>query len=210
MILRRAPLAALMCALVAPSLLACKSDSRPTPTPSTPRIIQSVLAGSGDATATAPSRQDIRAVDLQRTAPVQKLVADSGGEVDASRVIYADLTGDNSEEAIVPISSGGTLGDIAYVVLTMNGSGAVQELFTSAPSQANEGGVTVSVTDGKLVEMRPVYAAEDPNCCPSQFRRTTFAWDGMRLAQQSSETVNNPEGFKGTPPPGSPSANNPR
>ena len=58
----------------------------------------------------------------------------------------------------------------------------------------------IRIADGKLVEMRPVYAAEDPNCCPSMFRRTTFAWDGTKLAQQSSETVSNPEGFKGTPP----------
>ena len=209
MILRRAPLAALLCVLVAPVLCACKSSSGPGPTPSIPGIIQSVLAGFADTTPTGSSQQDIRAVDLARTAPVQKLLDDSGGQVDQSRVIYADLTGDGVEEAVVPISSGGTLGDIAYVVL-MNGASGLQEILTSGPSQPNEGGVAVSVADGKLVETRPVYAAEDPNCCPSMFRRTTFAWDGTKLAQQSSETVSNPEGFKGTPPAGTPAANNQR
>ena len=92
----------------------------------------------------------------------------------------------------------------------MNGPSGVQELLTSGPSQPNEGGVGVSVADGKVVETRPVYAAEDPNCCPSMFRRTVFAWDGAKLAQQSSETVSNPEGFKGTPPAGTPPANNQR
>ena len=210
MILRRAQLAAFMCAVVASSLFACKSDSGPKPTPSISGVIQTVPAGSPAVTPTASIRQDIRAIDLQRTAPVQKLVADSGGEVDTSRIIYADVTGDGVEEAVVPISSGGTMGDVAYIVLTTNGSAGVEELLTSAPSQANEGGVVVSVADGKLVEMRPVYAAEDPNCCPSSFRRTIFAWDGARLAQQSSDIVSNPEGFKGTPPAGLPPANNQR
>jgi hypothetical protein len=206
MILRRAPLAALLCAVLAPSLFACKSGSGPKPTPSIPGIIQSVLAGFDDTTPTASMQQNIESIDLQSTAPVQKLLSDSGGEVDQSRVIYADLTGDGVEEAVVPISSGGTLGDVAYVVLTPSASG-VEELLTSSPSGPNEGGVSVSVADGKLVEMRPVYAAEDPNCCPSMFRRTTFAWDGTKLAQQSSETVNNPSGFKGTPAAGGPPAN---
>ena len=44
-------------------------------------------------TPTPSGQEDIRAVDLERTASVQKTLGDSGGRLDQSRVIYADLTG---------------------------------------------------------------------------------------------------------------------
>jgi hypothetical protein len=39
----------------------------------------------------------------------------------------------------------------------------------------------MAAEEGVLHESRGVYGAEDPLCCPSQLRETTFRWDGDAL-----------------------------
>ena len=196
MIIRSAPTAALVLALFASGLIACKSNSSKTATPT----------GTSPATATARATAtrtgtsgEIRRVDLEQTAPVQQVLSSTGGQFVQSSVIYGDLTGDGVEEAVVPIASGGTLGNIAYVVLTQT-DGGVMQLFASTPDPESAGGVDVSVENGQLVETRPIYGPTDPNCCPSQLRTTIYAWDGSKFAQQSTNTAPNPAGgVKSTP-----------
>jgi hypothetical protein len=65
----------------------------------------------------------IREIDLAKVADVEAVVAGTGGQFLQANVIYADLTEDGSDEAIVPISSGGTMGDVAFLVLTPAGDG---------------------------------------------------------------------------------------
>jgi hypothetical protein len=87
---------------------------------------------------------------------------------------------------VVPITSGGTLGNIAYVVLTLR-SGKAQQILTRRLDRGSAGGLMMSLQDGKLVETTAVYGAEDPLCCPSTLKLTTFRWDGSQLQVEREE-----------------------
>ena len=102
------------------------------------------------------------------------------GDVDVKGIIYADLTGDGREDAVVPVTSGGTVGNIAYFVYTLQ-YGAPQMILTRRLEKGSAGGLKMSIVDGKLTETAAEYGAEDPLCCPSALRRTTFRWDGKQL-----------------------------
>ena len=89
-----------------------------TKTPSASR--SPAATSSSVATATTPSL-GIRELDLSKVDDVTAIVASTGGQFVQTSVIYADLTGDGVDEAIVPISSGGTMGDVAFLVLAASG-----------------------------------------------------------------------------------------
>jgi hypothetical protein len=151
-----------------------------------------------DVTATVDTTPDIptpsgeiRERDLENTPAVQDLLADTGGEYLQENVIYDDVTGDGIDDAVVPISSGGTLGNVAFVVLTPV-EGGTYELLSEAPEQS--GGIALEVVDGVLTMIEPVYGTDDPECCPSLLKRTTYAWDGNALLPGGVETVANPDG----------------
>lgn len=112
-------------------------------------------------------------------------------------VLYADVTGDGADEAIVPVSSGGTLGNIGFLVLTPAGAGT-QTLLQVFPE--DQRGLAVALEAGKIVMTQPVPGPDDPNCCPSMLRRTTYAYNGSALAIESVQTEQNPAGgAKSTP-----------
>jgi len=155
--------------------------------------------GSGDGgdaertpTSEPPTPADagaIRNVDLAEAAAVQTLLRQlGGGEVDKQSVVYADLTKDGRDEAVVPISSGGTLGNIAYVVLTLR-SGSPTALLTALRDRSSAGGVQMSIEDGKLIKTTAKYGPEDPLCCPSALIKTTYYWDGTNLQVEREEEV---------------------
>lgn len=189
--IRRITLASI--ALIAcTAAIACGGDDDDNPT-------ATVTAGSTPrATQTPPAELDtrIRTLDLEEQAAVQELIAGTAGEVVEGTILYGDLTDDNVAEAVVPISSGGTLGDVAYVVLTPEGEGT-EAILTRDDATA---GFRIDIEDGKLVETEPVRGADDPECCPSMARRTIYAWNGAALAIESSDTIPAEDGgIKGTP-----------
>lgn len=117
------------------------------------------------------------------------------GKVDKPATLYADLTGDRREEAVVPVTSQGTLGNIAYLVLRLD-SGKPEVVLTRTLDKTSASGLQMSVDDGVLLETRGVYGPEDPFCCPSQLRETTFHWDGSRLQVEAETLVQQPPGAK--------------
>lgn len=127
---------------------------------------------------------------------MRALVAQLGsGSVDKTSAFYADLTGDRREEAIVPVTSQGTLGNIAYLVLRLD-SGKPELVLSRTLDKSSASGLQMSVEDGILQETRGVYGPEDPFCCPSQLRETTFHWDGSRLQVKAERLVQQPPGAK--------------
>jgi hypothetical protein len=129
--------------------------------------------------------EGIRALDLQSSEPVQDLIDVTGGLYVQDNVLYADLTEDGEEEAVVPLSSGGTLGDVGFLVLTLD-AGAIEPLLTVTPEIGE--GIAVSLSGGQLTAVEPVRGPDDPECCPSSLRTTIYAWDGDELAVESSNT----------------------
>jgi hypothetical protein len=139
----------------------------------------------------------IRSVDLQSLPDTQSLLQRLGsGRVATEAVLYEDLTGDMREEAVVPITSDGTLGNIAYLVYTMHGDDP-QLILSRTMDLTTPSGLSMSIDDfGALVETAGVYGNEDPLCCPSQLRLTTFRWDGSALQVAGEQKQDNPNKAK--------------
>jgi hypothetical protein len=162
-------------AILAAAVLACgdggASSAKSTPTPRDPSAI--------------------RRVDLTKDPSVINTLRQLGsGEVAVREVLYADLTADGEDEAIVPVTSNGTVGNIAYVVLTMQ-KDAPAVILTRRLERGSAGGLkmTVDTATGRsvLVETAAEYGPEDALCCPSVLRRTTFRWDGSQLQVEREE-----------------------
>lgn len=164
----------------------------PSPTPSPTRTPPPPPPPTQPPVATAPptatAAADIHATDWPRVV-AGLLRADgavAGGSVDPASVQYADLTGDGVDEAIVPVTANGSAGTIGYYVFGMHGGQPVPLLTRRGPD------ITVTVAGGRLVDTVADYAQGDPLCCPSQLRRTMFAWNGTALVQAGTEVVPNP------------------
>lgn len=154
----------------------------------------SVACGAGDssdgkATPTPPNdAQAIRQVDFTKNADVMTTLRQlPGGSVLPKEIVYGDVTGDRREEAIVPISSQGTLGNLAYLVFTMKGSSPA--LVLTRGLGGGSGGISMKLDEGKLVELAPELGPEDPLCCPSATRKTTFRWDGAKFQVEREEKL---------------------
>jgi hypothetical protein len=160
----------------------------PTTVPTSAATAEPTAAGPSDA---------IREIDLESEPAVQSVVDEMGGTYEQANILYADVTGDGVEDAIVPLSSGGTLGDVALIVVALAGDG-VEEILTV---DAREFGITANVVDDALVTYEPVPGPDDPFCCPSQVRTTTYAGDGATGLTVESEVVGPPDGAS-TPPVG--------
>lgn len=86
----------------------------------------------------------------------------------------------------MPITSGGTMGNIAYIVFTPEEDGAEPVLTRNRDASAR-GGIRMAVESGVLVEYIGEYGPEDPFCCPSILRKTSFRWDGSKLVESGTE-----------------------
>jgi hypothetical protein len=138
----------------------------------------------------------IRSVDFTQNAEVQRLLSLAGsGRLEPGTVVYGDVTGDLREDAIVPIASGGTLGNIAYLVFVPSG-GSADLVLSRTLDRSSAGGLKMAIEDGRLVESAAVYAPTDPLCCPSALRLTTFRWDGSRLQVEREVQVQQTPGPK--------------
>jgi hypothetical protein len=123
----------------------------------------------------------VRGIDFRQVGAVQTMLAQLGSAgIERADIIFEDLTGDQREEAVVPVGSGGSLGNVAYLVFTMK-SGSPSLILTRTGDRSTASGLRMTVDHGVLQETVGVYGNEDPLCCPSQLRTTTFRWDGNRL-----------------------------
>ena len=137
------------------------------------------------ASPTVATPADIRRVDLASEPGLAEFLGTIGGAVDAERILYADLTGDGNEEAVVPVSSGGEGGDIAVFVFGHIGD-VVQELLMAQPAESS---MTAAIENGQLVTAEGVFAPGDPFGFPSQLLRRYYTWNGEALVVEREEQV---------------------
>jgi len=114
---------------------------------------------------------------------------DGGGEVSGhplfEDVDYGDADGDGIEEAIIPLASGGTAGNVGLL------------LYREGPDRPElvlaRGGykLDVRLEGGRLVVYEPSYVGFEPNCCPSASTIATFRLVGDRLERLSYEVEPN-------------------
>ena len=101
---------------------------------------------------------------------------ENGGGPD--RVICHDLTRDGRGDMAVRIFSGGTAGDIAWVVFRRTAAGG----WRLAHAQLHAYKVRLVRRGTDLVESQPIYRKNDPNCCPSGgLEETRYHWNGRRF-----------------------------
>jgi hypothetical protein len=94
----------------------------------------------------------------------------------ADRVTCVELAGHDAVAMAVTLASGGTAGDVGWVVFVGGSHGYRLSLV--------RGGYKLGLArvGSDLVETDPVYKPSDPNCCPSGgFDHTCWHWDGARF-----------------------------
>jgi hypothetical protein len=94
----------------------------------------------------------------------------------ADEVICFDFTRDGRTDLAVTVASGGTAGDIGWVVLARTAHGWRFALGRSGYK------IGLFRVGGDLVDSQPVYGKNDPNCCPTGgFEHTRWHWNGHRF-----------------------------
>jgi hypothetical protein len=142
---------------------------------------------------------DIREIDLETLPEVQAVLnpppPDPGfpeeqpGVFSQADVIYADVTNDGHDDAIVPIFADSAQG-MGFFLVSLNGT-EPQVLLEEFPDDAP--GLRVLVEGEKIVLLQPVPGVDDPECCPSMIRRTVYAWNGSAIAVETVTTEPNPD-----------------
>lgn len=120
-----------------------------------------------DTGTSAPATGNIHDVDFTAAVEAQPLVRE------IEDIIYTDLTGDGSEEALVLVRIAGSGAYLDYYVYTIK-NGKVVNIFQKL--EVSHGKVKQGTLPGSFVETAAIYAADDPNCCPSNILITTYAW----------------------------------
>lgn len=129
----------------------------------------------------------IRQVDFAAMPYARQLVdAAGGGNVAPERTVFADITGDGVEEAIVIVESGGTAGDLGAGVYRLVGGSPTLLRYIAA------GGHVELRLGSVIVAQTGIYQGADPQCCPSKLREVSWGWDGQQLAIRSDQVIDNP------------------
>ena len=100
---------------------------------------------------------------------------------DIDTVLCYDFTRDGRRDLAMTVASGGTAGDIGWLVLVATGRGY---------GVARVGGgykLGLARRGGDLVVTQPVYRKNDPNCCPTGgFDHRRWHWNGRRFVVDRS------------------------
>lgn len=171
------------------------SDASPTAPAVSPTVQEEDTATPAATTATPTTALDIRGEDLSQQPGVRDFLSTQGGELLPEETFYADLTGDGREEAVVHISSGGTLGNLAVFVFGYV-EGELRQLLRVTGTEESLGGhvrASLASSTSQLVVQSWIYGPNDANCCPSGGLRTRyFIWDGQGLVVER-EVVLSPD-----------------
>ena len=110
---------------------------------------------------------------IARTHLKMLTIGDSATRVDPSSVDELVCAGDTMA---VTIASGGTAGDIGFILFRRTATGWRVAL--------TRGGYKIGLVraSADVVESQPVYRNNDPNCCPTGgFDHLRFHWNGTRF-----------------------------
>lgn len=114
--------------------------------------------------------------DDRTPAHIKTLLGEHGGGfVDAS-IAFTDLTGDEKDDAIVRVHTGGAGGVIAVYVFSTAAGGGLSPIFRSERLVR----ASTRVEDGVLSYRYARYQPGDELCCPSKLGEATLRWNASR------------------------------
>jgi hypothetical protein len=129
-------------------------------------------ASASCTSASARAAIEVSKPRLALTGPAKQVIAPSM----ADRLLCFDVTGDRHVDMAVTLFSGGTAGDVGWLLFAWNSS----RWQLVATGSGYKLGLRRSGSD--LLAVQPVYRKNDPNCCPSGgFDRTLYRWSAGRL-----------------------------
>jgi hypothetical protein len=161
--------------------------------PSSAPLVQSPLTRSSELAPSTGGIAKVKDVDLSKLPEIVSFAATSGGSIATKDAVYADLTRDGRDEALISVESSGTFGTLGYFVVTVE-SGWPVVIHRGTTSQLSRNGLRVGIDDGRLIEMAGIYGPSDPDCCPSHLVRTFYTWDAQNFQLQTREIL--PVGVK--------------
>ena len=133
----------------------------------------------------APTRsqnffRDKLLADAKTSDEIKDLLRDGGGFVDRA-IVFRDVTGDDRDDALIRIQSGGAMGAVALYVFSTAAGSAGSELKVVYRQQRLTRAST-SVKGTTLSFRTSTYAAGDELCCPAKIVETALKWDRSKRA----------------------------
>jgi len=124
--------------------------------------------------------------DRQTSSAIKTLLRSGGGFVDRG-VVFGDLTGDDRDDAVVRVQSGGVSGAVAvYVFSTANRKGGrLRVIFRSQ----NLLRASTRVVKGVLSYRTSRYGPDDELCCPTRLTQSTLRWSARERRLRVRERV---------------------
>lgn len=110
------------------------------------------------------------------TSPAAWQDVEVGGYALTGSVQYGDLDGDGAEEAIISLSSGGTAGNLGFLLYR---EGLERPQLVAAVAGYKISGL---IDNGTLIISQPLYFGGDANCCPAGVLRATYLLTGDSLS----------------------------
>ncbi len=137
--------------------------------------------------------------DPKTSKEIKQLLASRDAFVD-KQVKFRDLTGDDKEDAVVPVQTGGAAGAIAlYVFSTDTGkrNSTLKVVFRSQELERAE----TRIRDGVLRYRTARPAPGDELCCPSAFAESRLRWRDAKhrfeVTERRAVTPTDPWGDQG-------------
>ena len=181
-------------------LASSPSPQRAGQTPSTPPLSPSPVS-SPDSAIRSIDFGKVRYPDLpDYSEPKAKSVTSKAGEVAPCCINYGDATGDGKEEAMVAVAIQTKGSAVPYVVYIFTLENQKPKLIWhfEAGDRAQGGLRRVFAENGKLqVELygknsvigHNLYMSDEGLCCPREFTRTAYKWNGKNFEQAGEPTI---------------------
>jgi hypothetical protein len=84
-------------------------------------------------------------------------------------VLYGDISGDGKAEAIIPLSSAGTAGNVGALIYSPD---PANKPVLVGVIDGNK--LTLKISEGELIATTAIFAGYEPNCCPSSYTSKHF------------------------------------
>ncbi len=135
------------------------------------------VPGQGHQRSDVPQVSDLHSVDWPTMLGVAPDANSPGAQQKGfiESVNYHDFTGSgHNDQAIVQVRQVGSDATLDYYIFTIS-NGDLKALLQR--TGISHGQVKLGPDGASLIETSPVYAAGEPNCCPSNLQNITWTWD---------------------------------